>query len=249
MPGGIPPGWLCAGACGRALWPASRDAAWLRAGAARRGRVWRASSRFLARISTYAAARKHDLEGHVFLACGFARLLSGDVAREPRTVSKGGKIFNLWCHKLKFLPVCGRKTATRQHVGDTQRKVVASTSARAHWGCGAGCGRRRLRRVRHWFGRGLATCGKAAVRGRWTCVPIDPSGCDLSTSGFALRNLHERLCRAGRDSTAVRGRRAGRDHLDLRRLEPGFMRLASCRELVRLAGACRWRVGSAAAGW
>ena len=44
--------------------------------------------------------------------------------------------------------------------------------------------RRRLRVV-------LAACGKAALKGRWADVLIDPAGHCLFTCGFALRNLHK----------------------------------------------------------
>ena len=45
--------------------------------------------------------------------------------------------------------------------------------------------------------KALPTCEKAAVKGRWAGVPIDPAAYGSPTSGFALRNLHKSLGRAG----------------------------------------------------
>ena len=45
--------------------------------------------------------------------------------------------------------------------------------------------------------KALPACGKAALKGRWAGMPIDPAAHGSPTCGFALRNLHKSPCPYG----------------------------------------------------
>ena len=132
----------------------------------------RAARRFFprpaARISTYAAAMKHDREGHASLTCGFARRTEREASAAPIRASQGGKNFNLCAHKLKFLPRSRGSPAADSGAARPRRKRRTEAGERPLAGAGAP---RRLR-------RGLRLCDaagrKAALRGRWAHLPIDP---------------------------------------------------------------------------
>ena len=99
------------------------------------------------------------------------------------------------------------------------------------------CGRKSLRRLRRWLGRGLAPCGKAAVKGRWAGMPIDPLAYGSLACAFALRNLHESPWPTGwahaGPTTGIRAASAYRPAA----IGAGFVRLAAGCARVRPAGA------------
>ena len=91
-------------------------------------------------------------------------------------------------------------------------------------------------RLRRRHERGDASCGKAAVKGRWARVPIGPAGYGSSTCGFAVRNLHKSPPQRARSRCARKLRRAC-GALWPAAIGAGFVRLAAGRARVRPAGA------------
>ena len=74
------------------------------------------------------------------------------------------------------------------------------SSGRVH----AGAGPHRSGRMTH------PTCGRAAVKGRWAGMPIDPAAYGSCTGGFALRNLHKSPLHRGLAARRICGVRTDR---------------------------------------
>ena len=165
-------------------------AAQLQSGCGRARAARRFFPRPAARISTYAAAMKHDRGGHASLTCGFARRIEREASAAPIRASRGGKNFNLCAHKLKFLPRSRGSPAADAGAARPRRKRRAEAGARPLAGAGA------PRRLRRGLRLRVAAGRKAAVKGRWAGAPIDPFAYGSSTCRFALRNLHKSPGRA-----------------------------------------------------
>ena len=167
----------------------------------------------MARISTYATARKCDRSGHVSLNCGFARSSLRKDSTTPRLSLQMWQEFQLMRPQVEILATIAEFSRHGCRGEDPRWEREKKEDARTHAGgtrlsaCGAGeLGRLRrrlhLRVAADTGGRRLDACGagsacesrpakKAAIKGRWAGVPIDAFAYGSGTSEFALRNLHK----------------------------------------------------------
>ena len=132
----------------------------------------------------------------------------------------------------------------RKHEVGTQRTSASRRlQRRLHLRVAAGTGGRRLGACGAGSACESRPAKKAAVKGRWAGVPIDPFAYGSGTSEFALRNLHKSPdCRVGAGRTCGRPRAVGA--LDLRRLVQvscGWPRVGCLRDLQAPGGARRRR--------
>ena len=152
---------------------------------------------------------------------------------------KRGKNFNLWRHKLKFLPVRGRKAATRPSAAGARlagtrhrrERVGAPGALRGRAAPRSGASLHRCRRKR------LRPAETPAVKGRWAGVPIDPAAYGSCSSAFALRNLHKSPGREGWVACCTCGGFASCGRPQQAAIGAGFVRLVAGYSRLRPAGA------------